>query len=115
MDFKSTTREENGITIFNIEESAINHNNAAILKDNLFTEVTAGRNRIILLMGKVKEMDSSGLGAILFGKRQADNAGGGLVLVKVNDTIKTMFRIAQLSRVMDICNTVDEALKLFRQ
>jgi anti-sigma B factor antagonist len=79
----------------------------------MFLEIANGNIKIILDMNNVSEIDSSGLGALLFGKRQADNAGGNIVLVAVHPSVQSIIRIAQLSRVFDMYNSVDEALSAF--
>jgi anti-sigma B factor antagonist len=99
--------------IFRIDENEVNHGNAASLKEKLFLEIADGNVRIILDLGKVKEMDSSGLGALLFGKRQATNAGGNMLLVSVQPAVSSMLRIAQLSRVFDMFESADQALASF--
>jgi anti-sigma B factor antagonist len=101
--------------ILRIDENEVNHSNAASLKEKLFLEIADGNVKIVLDLGKVKEMDSSGLGALLFGKRQASNAGGNMFLVSVQPAVSSMLRIAQLSRVFDIFDSTDEALASYNK
>jgi anti-sigma B factor antagonist len=113
MELKCETKKKNGIIIFTILEKKVNHSYAASFKEKMFLEIANGNIKIILDMNNVSEIDSSGLGALLFGKRQADNAGGNIVLVAVHPSVQSIIRIAQLSRVFDMYNSVDEALSAF--
>jgi len=114
MDIQTNIKREKDIVIFTVTDSQINHANAASLKEKLFLEIADGNFRIILDLKQVLEMDSSGIGALLFGKRQAGNAGGNIVLVSVNETIQSLLRIAQLTRVFDSCDTLDDARQIFQ-
>ncbi|MEJ2050307.1 MAG: STAS domain-containing protein [Calditrichota bacterium] len=111
MDIQYDFKKQDEVLIFTILDKDITHQNAASLKEKLFVEIAQGHNRIILDLKDVNELDSSGLGALLFGKRQADNAGGNILLVAVKPSVQSMIRIAQLSRVFASYETVEEAMK----
>jgi len=115
MDIKCTTEKKEDILVFKILQNEVNHNNAASLKEKLFLEIADGNNKIVLDLENVNELDSSALGALLFGKRQANNAGGNLVLVSVSPQIQTLLRIAQLSRVYEMFATVTKAVEFFQK
>jgi anti-sigma B factor antagonist len=111
MDIKFEVKKQDDVLIFTILDKDITHQNAASFKEKIFVEIAQGNNRLILDLKNVNELDSSGLGALLFGKRQADNTGGNILLVAVNPAVQSMIRIAQLSRVFATFETVEEALK----
>ncbi len=115
MDIKVEVIKENSIVIITVVAKEVNHNNAASLKEKLFVEIAGGNNQIILDLKNVNEMDSSGLGALLFGKRQASNAKGNILLVAVNPAIQLLLRIAQLNRVFDTYENLEDAKKVFQQ
>lgn len=114
MELNHSTQEKQGVLIFSIEEEKITHDHAAALKETIFLKIAEGFSRIILDLSKVKEIDSSGLGALLFAKRQADGSQGDLKLVTTSESVQNMIRIAQLSRVFDLHNSVQEALDAFK-
>ncbi|MEJ2637641.1 MAG: STAS domain-containing protein [Calditrichia bacterium] len=113
MEIQTSIRKQDDIIVFTITDREVTHNNSASLKEKLFLEIADGNKQIVLDMLNVKEMDSSGLGALLFGKRQANNAGGNVVFVSENPHVQTMIRIAQLSHVFEFYPTVEDALKSF--
>jgi anti-sigma B factor antagonist len=110
MSINTEVTREKGVVIFKVKEPEINHKNAAFLKEKIFLEIAEGKSKIILDLEDVKEMDSSGLGALLFGKRQAGHAKGDIILVGVQPAVHSMLRIAQLARIFDIYESKQEAL-----
>lgn len=115
MEIQLESKKENGILVLSIKDREINHGNSASLKEKIFLEIADGNNKIVLDLQKVTEMDSSGLGALLFGKRQANNSGGNIVLVSVHPDVQSLLRIAQLSRVFEVYDTIKEAIKFFKK
>ncbi|GAB4369581.1 MAG: STAS domain-containing protein [Calditrichia bacterium] len=114
MEIKYKSEKRENILVFTITQNVVIHNHAASLKEKIFLEIADGNNAIVLDLSPVKEMDSSGLGALLFCKRQANNAGGNMVLVGVDPKVQTMIRIAQLTHVFEIFPSVEEACESFQ-
>ncbi len=115
MDIQCQIESKDDIRIITILDEKVAHENAPSLKEKLFLEIADGHHKLVLDLHKVKDMDSSGLGALLFGKRQANNSGGDLVLVGANESIQTIIRIAQLSRVFENFPTTEEAVRFFKE
>jgi anti-sigma B factor antagonist len=113
MEIKADIKKENGVVVLSIKDKEISHNNSASLKEKIFLEIADGNSKIVLDLKKVQELDSSGLGALLFGKRQANNAGGNIVLVSISPAVQSLLRIAQLTRVFDTFETVKDAIKFY--
>jgi anti-sigma B factor antagonist len=114
MEIDVATETRDGLVIFTVNEEVVDHNNAASLKEKVFLEIADGENRIILNLNNISDLDSSGLGALLFGKRQAENAGGDMVLAGVSSSVRTMIRIAQLTHVFKIFPDVEKAIEFLR-
>ena len=56
-------------------------------------------------------MDSTGLGAMLFGIRQAEANDKEIIFCCLSDKIKSLVRIARLESILEIYNTEDDAIK----
>jgi len=115
MEIKAEIKREKGVVVLSIMDKELSHNNSASFKEKIFLEIADGNSKFVLDLKKVQEMDSSGLGALLFGKRQANNAGGNFVLVSVSPAVQSLLRIAQLTRVFDSFESVKDALKSFKK
>lgn len=113
MALKYSTKTTDDILIFTIEDEEINHHTASELKEKLFLQISEGHLKIVLDMSGVKNIDSSGLGSLLFGKRQANSHNGDLKLVGVAEPVQNMIRIAQLSHVFETYDTIDDAIASF--
>jgi anti-sigma B factor antagonist len=110
MQLRYKTQEMDGVLVFSFEEESISHDLASELKELVFLKIAEGFTKIVLDLTSVREIDSSGLGALLFGKRQASGNDGDLRLVGASESVQNMIRIAQLSRVFEIHDTVQEAI-----
>lgn len=114
MELRYNTQEKDGVLIFSVDEEKITHDLSIDFKEAILLNIAEGYTKIVLDLSKVKEIDSSGLGALLFGKRQAGGKDGDLKLVGASETVQSMIRIAQLSRVFDLHKSIPDALKAFQ-
>lgn len=71
--------------------------------------VAAGRARIVVDLGEVTFIDSSGLGALIAGLKTARQAGGDLRIADVPEQVITVLRLTNLDRVLRAHTTVAEA------
>jgi anti-sigma B factor antagonist len=70
--------------------------------------------KIILNLGQVQFIDSTGCGAILAFLRQLTPVGGDLKLCEVSKPVRSLFELVRMHRILDIYNTCDEAAKSFK-
>lgn len=80
------------------------------LREQLVGLITDGRARIVLDLGPVAFLDSTGLGVIVGVLKRARTLGGDLRLVCPNASIRRVFEITALDRTMPLSTTVAEAL-----
>jgi anti-anti-sigma factor len=80
----------------------------------IFTfEQKKGLNKMLLNLEKTKFCDSSGLSAILVGNRLCKDTNGTFGITNIQPMVQKMIEIAQLSSVLNIYSTMDDALKGF--
>jgi len=109
LDFISS---DNG-TVVRIKEKKIDSSIAPTLKTEFLKLLGDGHNKILVNLEQVKYMDSSGIGALLFGQRQMQSAEGSLKLANVSDQVMSMIKIAMLDRVFEIFDSEEEGLNSF--
>jgi anti-sigma B factor antagonist len=80
------------------------------LREQLLAAITSGGPRLILDLGDVDFLDSTGLGVIVGLLKRARTLGGDLRLVCPSPAIRKVFEITALDRTMPLADTVDEAL-----
>jgi len=70
--------------------------------------------KIVFDMSRVRFMDSSGCGVILSCLRQLNSAGGDLKMFGLQQSVRTLFELVRLHRIVEIFNTRDEAVNAYR-
>lgn len=92
------------------------HLDASNIKD--FKRDVAGSTepnaKVVMDLGRVQFVDSSGCGAILSYLRQLKAVGGDLKLCAITKPVRALFELVRFHRVLDIFNTREEALKSFQ-
>jgi anti-sigma B factor antagonist len=68
---------------------------------------------IVFDLGKLRFIDSSGLGAFLSCLRKAKATGGDVKLCCASSQVRTVFELVRLHRILDILNTREAAVAAF--
>ncbi len=102
------------IAILRVHEKSLNQEKAPTLKEMIYNEMAAGYVNMIIDLADVRDVDSSGLGAFLFGKRLANNNGGELVLLHPGKFVQNLIRIAQLTAILKTFDQQEEAVAFLR-
>jgi len=67
---------------------------------------------VVLSMGGLDYVSSSGLRVLLKAAKRAHSEGQGFCLASLNDSVKEVFDISGFTALFDIVGTEDEALKV---
>jgi anti-sigma B factor antagonist len=98
------------VTLF-VEE--LDASNTAEFKDRM-APVLAEHDKVLLDLGQVHFIDSSGLGAMLSCLRQLGARGGDLKLCGLGKAVRSAFELVRLHRVLDIHETRAAAIRAFQ-
>ncbi|MFA7059820.1 MAG: STAS domain-containing protein [Pedobacter sp.] len=109
MDLK-TELNGNLMVIF-VREERLDAHNSDELKAEINRTFEQGTKDILLDLKEVRFIDSSGLGVLVSGFKNASTRQGSLRLCGLQTQVKSMFELTRLHRVFDIFQTVDEALE----
>ncbi len=71
-------------------------------------------NKIVIDLGKVSWLNSSGLGALMGSLTTSKHAGGELKLANVNDKVQSLFMITKLITIFETFDSVDNAIASFK-
>ncbi len=99
----------NGYDVLTIQEERIDAHNSGELKETLLQLIEKGEHRIIVELGHVRFIDSSGLGALLSGNKHIALKSGKFVLVNIQHQVYSMFELTRLNRVFEIYTGLNEA------
>lgn len=83
---------------------------APTLRDNLTELREAGAEAVVVDLTEVAFLDSTGLGALIGARTEAESSGGRLAIVCTNDRILKLFTITGLDSVFSIYPSIDEAV-----
>ncbi|MEU3836366.1 STAS domain-containing protein [Streptomyces microflavus] len=84
-----------------------------VLRGAVQDELDNGSTKILLDLGSVTTIDSSGIGELVSAYTRATNRGAKLKLVNLPPKIHDILAITQLITVFDVYDTEDEAVKSF--
>jgi anti-sigma B factor antagonist len=86
---------------------------SSALRDTLKEIVGKGQKNILLNLGEVSYIDSSGIGELVSGFTTVTNAGGKLKLLNLNKRVKDLLQITKLYTVFDVHEDEAHAIRSF--
>lgn len=79
-------------------------------REELHQLIEKGKKQVIVDLGKVKFMNSSGLGILIAGLTTMRNADGDLRICRADKKIESLLMVTQLITVFKHFRTLDEAV-----
>jgi anti-sigma B factor antagonist len=107
------TEAKNDILIIFVREERLDAHNSNDLKTKMQELFTGGTKNILVDLTEVRFIDSSGLGALVSGFKNAISHQGSLKLASLQPQVKSMFELTRLHRVFEIFGSTAEAVENF--
>jgi len=104
---KATVRQVNSVAIVDLSGRITLGEGGTMLRDTVRGLVEQGHKKIMLNLGRVTHIDSSGIGELVRALTAARSQGGELKLVNVSLPVNEVLRITRLAALFDIAQ--DEA------
>jgi anti-sigma B factor antagonist len=105
--------EKNDIVVIRVKEERLDAHNSGDLKLEMNRLFGEKRKNILVDLEDVRFIDSSGLGALVSGFKNAISNQGNLKLASLQPQVKSMFELTRLHRVFEIFPSSSEALDNF--
>lgn len=105
-----TLDNTDGVAVLHVRDERVDAHNSQEFKDYLLHLLDSGAKTLILDLSEVRFVDSSGLGALLSGHKNASLREGRFALSGVQARVQSMFELTRLHRVFEIHPTVEDAL-----
>jgi anti-sigma B factor antagonist len=106
--------EANGkIMVVVVREERLDAHNSDELKIEINRLFESGTKELLVDLKEVRFIDSSGLGVLVSGYKNAATHQGNIKLCSLQTQVKSMFELTRLHRVFDIYQTMDEALESY--
>jgi anti-sigma B factor antagonist len=113
MSMKFTTRQVNGITVLDLSGKITLGEGSVTIRDAVRDVLATGKNQILLGLGNVNYIDSSGIGELVSALTAVKNAGGSLKLLQLTKKVQDLLQITKLYTVFDIYDDEAEAIASF--
>jgi anti-sigma B factor antagonist len=113
MTMKSGTRQVDGVTIVDLSGRITLGEGSTMLRDIVRDMIAKGNKKILLNLGDVTYIDSSGIGELVSAFTTVRNGGGELKLLNLTKKVHDLLQITKLYTVFDIKDDETTAIQSF--
>ena len=106
-------RASGSVTVLDLDGKLVLGDGDVLLKDKIHSLVFQGKKQIVLNLGGVNYVDSSGLGALIAVSVTAKSNGGQIKLLNLTKRLSDLLSIAKLTTVFDTYDNEAAATKSF--
>ena len=110
----ATTREVGQITMVDLSGRIALGEGSALLRKTIRDLLESGKTKIILNLGDINYIDSSGIGELVSGFTAVRNREGELKLLNLTRKVKDLLQITKLFTVFDVYTDEREAVDSFK-
>ncbi|ABF41517.1 anti-sigma-factor antagonist [Candidatus Koribacter versatilis Ellin345] len=114
MTMKASSRQVNGVTVIDLSGRITLGEGSVVLRDTIRDAVAQGNKKILLNLGDVTYIDSSGIGELVSGFTSVRNQGGELKLLNLTKKVHDLLQITKLYTVFDVKDDEATAIASFK-
>jgi anti-sigma B factor antagonist len=112
---KASSRQVDGVIIVDLSGRITLGEGSVVLRDTVKDLSTKGNKKILLNLGDVTYIDSSGIGELVSAFTSVRNAGGELKLLNLTKKVHDLLQITKLYTVFDIQDDEASAIAAFNR
>ena len=113
MSMKASTRQVDGVTIVDLSGRITLGEGSVVLRDTIKDLLGKGQKKILLNLGDVSYIDSSGIGELVSAFTSVRNQGGELKLLHLTKKVHDLLQITKLYTVFDVKDDEATAISAF--
>jgi len=113
VSMKASTRQVDGVTIVDLSGRITLGEGSVILRDAIKDLLGKGQKKILLNLGDVSYIDSSGIGELVSAFTSVRNQGGELKLLHLTKKVHDLLQITKLYTVFDVKDDEATAIGAF--
>ena len=113
MSLKLSTRQVDGITVLDLSGRITLGDGSVKLRDSVRDLLSKGSKLILLNLGDVNYIDSSGIGELVSAYTTVRNQGGELKLLNLTKKVHDLLQITKLYTVFDVKDDEASAIASF--
>jgi anti-sigma B factor antagonist len=110
---KLNARQLGDVAVIDVSGRITLGEGASMIRDAVRALTTKGNRKILLNLGDVSYIDSSGIGELVAGYTSVANAGGSLKLLSLTKRVKDLLQITKLYTVFDVHEDEAHAVRSF--
>src|SRR5476651_97977 len=110
---KASNRQVNGVTVVDMSGRITLGEGSVVLRDSIRDLVAKGQKKILLNLGDVTYIDSSGIGELVSAFTTVRNQGGDLKLLNLTKKVHDLLQITKLYTVFDVKDDEASAVASF--
>ena len=111
---RTKVRDVSGVRVLDLEGKITIGSGDVELRQNIEDAINAGHNNILLNLGAVTHIDSSGIGEMVGCFTTVARKGGKMKLLNLTQKINDILQVTQLITVFDVFDSEADALKSFK-
>ena len=115
MNLKTSTRQIDGVAIVDCSGRITLGEGSVVLRDVVKDLLSKGQKKILLNLGDVNYIDSSGIGELVSAYTTVRNQGGELKLLNLTKKVHDLLQITKLYTVFDIKDDEAAAIGSFKK
>ena len=113
MKLKIESRPLKGVTILDLSGEIVLGEESRILRETLKNMIAGGNRKILLNLGAVTYIDTSGLGALVSAFGDMNEQQGQLKLLNLTKRVHAVMQITKLLTVFDVFDSEEAATNSF--
>ena len=103
-----------GVSILEIKGKLMGGPETAEIHTRVKELAENGVKKVVIDLGKVTWMNSTGLGALMSSLTTMRNAEGDLKIARATDKVKSLFMVTKLITIFDSYDSVEDALAAYK-
>lgn len=115
MTMKASTRQVDGITVVDLSGRITLGEGSVVLRDTVRDLLAKGDRKMLLNLGEVTYIDSSGIGELVSAFTTVRNQGGELKLLNLTKKVHDLLQITKLYTVFDVKDDEAVAISSFKK
>jgi len=106
--------EKYNVIVLSLKGKIVGGPDASEFNDVIQKLIKENKKNIVVDLGNLKYVNSTGIGIIIRAYTTVKNAGGNLKLANLNDKMRGLLSITKLNTIFEIYKTEEEATKSFK-
>ena len=115
MTMKANSRQVNGVTVIDLSGSITSEEGSQLLRHAVQEISRQGGRNILLNLGEITRVDTSGIGEMVNAFTSVRNAGGDLKFFNPTREVSDLLQITKLSTVFDVQEDEASAIAAFQE